>query len=347
MGTTLGMSQTPKAVDEEQRLAALYRLNLLDTPADERFERITRLAALALSMPMAAISLVDRRRVWFKSVHGLTAHEFAREDSLCAHALNVEGPLLIPDLAQAPQFAIPRLAESVRSYASYPLHAPDGSRVGGLCAMDRAPRVFDHAMARTLRDLAHLVETELQISALTRAQSMLTTDLDAVRGQLLRDSLTQIWNRAGILEILSREHARARRNRERLGVALVDLDHFKHINETHGHLIGDRVLRTAADRMVDAVRPYDAVGRYGGEEFLVVIVEHEPQIIHSVAERIRHNISSAPVTADRRTFALTASVGVACVEPQIGSDIRTLVQAADDALYQAKRQGRNCVVVAA
>ena len=344
------MSQTPKAAAEEQRLAALYRLDLLDTPVDEQFERITRLAALALAMPMAAISLVDRRRVWFKSVYGLAAQEYPREDSLCAHALNLDGPLLIPDLAQAPQFATARLAEGVhqvRSYASYPLHAPDGSRVGGLCVMARAPRVFDHQMQRTLRDLALLVETELQLSALTRAQSVLATDLDAVRRQLLRDSLTQIWNRAGILEILSREHARARRSRERLGVALVDLDHFKHINDTHGHLIGDRVLRTAADRMVDAVRPYDAVGRYGGEEFLVVIVEHEPQIIHSVAERIRHNISSAPVTAGRRTFMLTASVGVACVEPQIGSDIRTLVQAADEALCRAKRQGRNCVVVAA
>ncbi len=154
---------------------------------------------------------------------GLAAREFPLEDSLCGHALKADGPLLIPDLSQDPQFATARLAEAVhhvRSYASYPLHAPNGSRVGGLCVMDRAPRVFDHEMERTLRDLALLVETELQLSALTRAQSILTTDLDAV-------------------------------------------------------------------------------GRYGGEEFLVVIVEHEPQIIHSVAARIHHNISSAPVTADR------------------------------------------------
>lgn len=338
------------AHEEEARLAALHRLQILDGPREERFDRITRLASRALDMPIAAISIVDRDRVWFKSIHGIPVTELPRPSTFCDTAVDVEGPLVVEDAAADPRFsALPVVSGEphLRFYASHPLFAPDGSRLGGLCVFDSRPRKLDDTQLEMLGDLARIVETELQVGLLAQARSALASDLDSARRQVHVDSLTRTWNRAGILEILQREHARARRSKSLVGVAMVDLDNFKHVNDTYGHLIGDRVLRTAAERMVEAVRPYDAVGRYGGEEFLIVLTERDPARVAAIAERVRSNIARRPVSIERRAIPISVSVGVACSDGQGGQqDLRGLLQRADEALYRAKRGGRNQVVIA-
>lgn len=161
----------------------------------------------------------------------------------------------------------------------------------------------------------------------------------------LRDDLTQTWNRAGILEILNREYARAGRHQYRIGVALVDLDDFRLINDRYGHQAGDHVLSVTAARMVHAIRPYDAVGRYGGEEFLVVIVENEPSAIARIVEQVRRGITAAPVSPVRGAPPVTASVGVARADPQQGGDPVRLLETAGEALRSAQRAGRNRVAI--
>lgn len=338
------------AHDEEQRLAALHRLKLLDTQREERFDRITRLACRALGMPIAAISLVDRDRIWFKSIHGLALTEVARPGTFCDAALAADEALQVRDASADPRFASLPLVSGepfLRFYASHPLNAPDGRRLGGLCVLDTRPRELAEGELEILRDLARIVETELQVDALSQARSELASDLDAARRQVYIDTLTQTWNRAGILEILQREHARARRTKSLLGIAMVDLDNFKAVNDTYGHLTGDRVLRAAAERMIEAVRPYDAVGRYGGEEFLIVLAERDVERVAAIAERVRANIAQRPVSVDRRAIAISASVGVACSDAPLGQqDVHQLLQRADEALYSAKRSGRNRVVIA-
>jgi len=338
------------AHDEEQRLAALHRLKLLDTPGEERFDRITRLACRALRMPIAAISLVDRDRLWFKSTHGLALSELPRPGTFCDAAMAVDEPFQVRDASADPRFAgLPMVVDKpfLRFYASHPLFAPDGRRLGGLCVLDTRPRELAEGELEILRDLARIVETELQVDVLAQARSELASDLDAARRQVYIDTLTQTWNRAGILEILQREHARARRTKSLIGIAMVDLDNFKTVNDTYGHLTGDRVLRAAAERMIEAVRPYDAVGRYGGEEFLIVLAERDVQRVAAIAERVRANIAQRPVSVDRRAIAISASVGVACSEAPLGQqDVHQLLQRADEALYSAKRSGRNKVVIA-
>jgi diguanylate cyclase (GGDEF)-like protein len=343
------MTESNLHQDEVLRLAAVRRSGLLDTPAEDRFDRITRLACVALVAPMAGIALVDRYRVWFKSARGFAGRELQRDASVFAQALTNTEPIVIHDLRADPRFATDALVTgdvSARFFASVPLIGPAGHCIGVFCVMDHEPRVISADAIEVMRDLALVAESEIQLSAMSQTQSELANDLDVARRQLLRDSLTQTWNRAGILEILAREQSRARRNRQRLGVAMVDLDHFKNINDSHGHLVGDRVLRTVAERMIDAVRPYDAVGRYGGEEFLVVIVDQDQNVIGSIAERMRHNIARAPISANRKTLSITASIGVANLDSQHTIDLTELVQMADEALYRAKRGGRNRVVVA-
>jgi len=167
---------------------------------------------------------------------------------------------------------------------------------------------------------------------------------EALRIQANRDALTGLWNRGAVLEILQRESARTARGNVPVGVVMVDVDHFKRVNDTHGHLAGDAVLRELASRMGGALRPYDALGRFGGEEFLLVLPECDRSSTLSVAERIRSGIAETPVATSMGNIAVTASLGAVVAQgPNVEAD--NLIAIADEALYRAKRGGRNRVEV--
>jgi diguanylate cyclase (GGDEF)-like protein len=155
--------------------------------------------------------------------------------------------------------------------------------------------------------------------------------------------LTRLWNRESILEISRREISRADRSRLSLAIALVDIDNFKAINDAHGHLVGDDVIRTVAQRMRSAVRPYDAVGRFGGEEFFILLSESDLETAKNIAERVRIVIAAEPVETEAGQVEVTVSLGVATYDGDETSDLHNLIAAADQALYRAKRKGKNCV----
>lgn len=169
---------------------------------------------------------------------------------------------------------------------------------------------------------------------------------EELREQATKDFLTRIWNRSSILDILQRELTRGGRERRPVGVALADLDHFKTVNDTFGHFAGDAVLREFTRRISAAMRPYDSIGRYGGEEFLVVLPGCDEFCTASQAERMRMAISNEPIVIEERVHKLTASFGACCFTPGIAATGESLIRTADDALYTAKHQGRNQVVVA-
>lgn len=175
-------------------------------------------------------------------------------------------------------------------------------------------------------------------------QAELVAAREALRDQAMRDALTGLWNRRSIIEILIREQSRASRNSTSVGVLMMDIDHFKEVNDTHGHLAGDDVLKEVARRLLASVRPYDGVGRYGGEEFIVVLPGCEVASIQARAEAMRLAICDQPITAHGRQLRITASFGATVFNPDRSLDVAELIRAADDALYEAKRNGRNCVV---
>jgi two-component system cell cycle response regulator len=159
--------------------------------------------------------------------------------------------------------------------------------------------------------------------------------------QARRDGLTGLWNRAGILNILERELERGHRERRPVAVVLADLDHFKRINDTLGHLSGDSVLRQVAGQLLGSIRPYDAVGRYGGEEFLIVLPGCDSDSALGLAERLRQCIAAARIEVDGVEIQITLSLGAAISEGEAEPDAVELLRAADTALYEAKRAGRN------
>jgi diguanylate cyclase (GGDEF)-like protein len=154
------------------------------------------------------------------------------------------------------------------------------------------------------------------------------------------DSLTGIWNRSAIVEMLRREVGHARRSGKSVAVALADLDHFKQINDRYGHSAGDEVLVEAARRLTARIRSYDAVGRYGGEEFLIVLPESEEESALEIADRVRRTFEETPFQVDGQSVRATISIGVATAR---NADPEQLVDLADEALYRAKNHGRNRV----
>lgn len=163
---------------------------------------------------------------------------------------------------------------------------------------------------------------------------------EAFRDQAMRDALTGVWTRRAILEILETELSRASGKAGATGVLLLDLDHFKSVNDTYGHLAGDQVLAESVRRLSRQLRSYDSIGRYGGEEFLVVAPGCDEEQLCALAERLRSAIESEPMRAGQHEIAVTLSIGVA-IASTVDAPAAIAIEDADVALYAAKKAGRN------
>jgi two-component system cell cycle response regulator len=163
-----------------------------------------------------------------------------------------------------------------------------------------------------------------------------------LRQQLEQDALTATSSRTSLLRELEAAIGRAAKTGQPLVVVMADLDRFKVINDQHGHLAGDRVLKDVAARIRAALREFDLVGRYGGEEFVILLENTSLHTAHQVAERIRRRIGTEPVQLGSATVEVTISQGLAIYRE--GDDVPSLLKRADQAMYRAKAAGRDCVV---
>ena len=164
---------------------------------------------------------------------------------------------------------------------------------------------------------------------------------EAMRFKASHDALTGLLNRGQILETLERELERARREHRPLGLLLADVDYFKAVNDQYGHLAGDDVLREVAGRLAASVRPYDAVGRYGGEEFLILMSSCDTSSAREKGEQLRAALDAVPTKTSAGTFPITISVGCLSSEELPQASPQRLLGAVDEALYRAKQAGRN------
>ena len=187
-------------------------------------------------------------------------------------------------------------------------------------------------------------ELKARIRAARRILELQETLLEnqrILKDRALTDALTGIWNRGAIMDILEKEMERSKRSGNTAGIIMADIDHFKKVNDTYGHLVGDSVLMEAAKRIADTLRSYDAVGRYGGEEFICVISSCDIKTTMEIANRIHAAIVETPFRTSEGMLDVTISIGVSSNQFNKCSEGEKLISLADEALYRAKNSGRN------
>jgi diguanylate cyclase (GGDEF)-like protein len=325
------MEDAKPSLTEAQRLDALERQQITDTPDEENFDRVVRLACAALEAPVGLISFVDGERQWFKARQGLDLKETPREHAFCAHALDTDEVMVVEDASHDPRFADNPLVtcdNGIRFYAGAPLKTREGFNLGTLCVIDHIPRKISPRDLALLKDMAGIVVNEMEL-----------------RKKLGTDTLTGLYTRLFLNVLGNREMARARRGGTAFTAAFIDVDFFKRINDGYGHPAGDAVLRGLGPAIRRALRETDLLGRYGGEELVLLLPGTDLAQAAIVLERLRQEVAAMEVP-ELKGKSVTVSVGAAQMHDD-DFDIADILARADSALYRAKESGRNRVELAA
>lgn len=309
------------AARESMRVEALRALNVLDTPEERRFDRLTRLTQRLLGTPIALVSLVDADRLWFKSHIGLDIREVPRANSFSSIAIQADKALVVADAHMDPRFKDSVLVSEVpgvRFYAGVPLHAPGGSMVGTLCAIDVVPRELTDNQLELLQELARLVEKELW-------------DHKAA----ISDSLTGVLNRFGFESRASDTLALSSRLANHIALLFLDLDDLDGINGQFGRPEGDRALQALGAMLMETFRESDLIARMDGDEFVVLMLDAGPDDASHARERLDQALA-AHNTANPNGYNLSVSVGIAAVRGDEDKDLQALLAEADALMYQDK-----------
>jgi diguanylate cyclase len=341
--------QTPPIPDNErQRLSSLRALHILDTPPEERFDCITRLAKEFFGVPIALITLVEEKRQWFKSVIGLAVRETAREVSFCAHAMLTRELFIIPDALADERFADnpdvtggPR----IRFYAGCPLYTLDGSALGTLCIIDRQPRELSISDQQVLRALGTWVETkinEVAINPLCQGESGVhvdaesterTTMLTMLQYQARHDPLTELPN-----SLLFREQVEeallATAPGESCALIVLGLERFKEVNNTFGYHQGNLVLLLISTRLCQVVATSGMLARFNGNKFALLLPKSGEEKAATVVQALLKAFEE-PFTVAGMQMQIALSIGVA-FSPLHGNNAEELFRRAIIAMYEAR-----------
>jgi diguanylate cyclase (GGDEF)-like protein len=321
----------PFPENELQRLQAVRSYEILDTPPELEFDALTRVAAHTFGTPIAVVAIMDADRLWFKSKLGLDIPQLDREIAFCAHAImRPREPMVIPDLSSDQRFSENPLvanAPHLRFYAGAPIVDPTGLPLGTIAVLDAQPRSFSNAQSDALTDLSILVVTALQ----ARRRAM---DLQRLA---LTDYLTGIGNRVQFDKALVAELNHSMRTGAPLTILCMDLDGFKSVNDTFGHLAGDEVLCEVTRRLSALVRQEDVLARVGGDEFGIVMRHGDQASATALAQRIVKSVRQPIELSTGQTVRIGVSVGMASNTDNVPS-ASALLARADKALYEAKRQ---------
>lgn len=311
--------------NEAERLKTLRALNILNTPMEERFDRITRMARRLFDVPIALISLIDDDRQWFKSCMGLEVRETSRDISFCGHAILDDKILLVPNVREDKRFFDNPLVSSepnIGFYAGCPVRAPDGNVLGTLCLIDTKPRDLTEEDLEIMRDLALIVEAEIA-----------TVELTTV------DELTNISNRRGFLMLAEHGLNMCARRGLPASLVMIDIDQFKAVNEAHGRREGDRALRSFSEQMKNKLRASDLFARIGSDEFVVLLTSSSVQSAETVMMSFTKMLSDFNARVNRG-YELTFSYGIVDFNANKHSTVEKMLADADIIMYDQKKKKR-------
>lgn len=328
-------------LSEHRVLLEINQMLSRSETSQQIFEAIVMGGIRMTGMPAGSLSIFDKKKeqLFLVSAKGFSSEFFrqaiypVRPGGLTEHILSSNEPVVIPNISEFPSFNNPiLLKEGVRSLIAVPLLSEKGP-VGILYNDDFKPRTVTPSMLEALRLLATLA-----VIAIKKQQAF-----EEIKSLSIRDPLTGLYNRRYLNDILVTEMDRAFRLHRPLSILLMDIDHFKLVNDRFGHLVGDQVINGVARLFGLIIRPYDTAARYGGEEFLILMSETDEAEALAAAERLREATASERFLPE--DTAVTCSFGISTMK---GSE-ETLpppeefIHRADKALYEAKRAGRNRV----
>jgi len=337
------MQSAPLPANEAIRLAALDSYDVLYSPAEERFDRVTRVAAQALNAPISLVTLVDATLQWFKSRVGLALDQTAREISFCAHAILRERPLVVPDSKRDPRFRDNPLvlgSPFIRFYVGIPLRLADGLMAGTLCVMDTVPRALSGRELAMLVDLASVIENELRQERSGVARQAEVALMAQGQRTAILDGPTGCWNRAGFESLLQVEVEYARASGRSFALVMLALGDFYTLNQQEGAELGEQVLLECASRLRRALNGAGTVTRLGFETFALVVSPCDKSGLLRVQRGVRAAIQSKPFAlTPNRVQLMSVSTGGALVS-QPGFDGALAVVDADRRLNLARRAHR-------
>lgn len=250
----------------------------------------------------------------------------------CETVINTNQMLKVPNALKDEKWKTnPDVRFHMISYLGVPLLWPNGKPFGTICVLDEKENHYNSHYERLINKFKSLIEKHLEIIDKNKALQKLAEI----------DTLTNIYNRRTFFIKAEAEFKRAFRYNHPLSILLFDIDHFKNVNDNFGHQAGDEVLKRLAATVDSLVRFCDIFGRYGGEEFIIVLAETDYHSAKIAAERIRKTVANLLVTYDSIAIQITVSIGIGTLEDD--QELSSIINRADTALYQAKNKGRNCV----
>lgn len=336
---------------EEMRLAALAGYEILDTSPETAFDEIAEVASIICDAPIAFINFIDRDRQWFKSMKGLSVRETPRDISICAHAILQPGLFVIPDTTLDERFARNPLVTGepyIRFYAGALLESHDGYPLGTLCVLDDQPRKLSDQQCFALQALANQVMAHMELMRSHCYQEQLISELETARNDMAHlaatDLLTGLLNRRAFEQRIQESLALIKRGAPPTALVMIDLDHFKRINDAFGHPVGDEVLKRFAQILRSVMRQADVVGRWGGEEFMLLMPGTLIEEAYQAANRLLAKLADTSMVSDApEPIYITSSIGICSLT--VDSELEEKLRIVDRLLYQAKQQGRNCIAL--
>ncbi|NNE36000.1 MAG: diguanylate cyclase [Rhodothermales bacterium] len=311
------MIKPPIPADETRRLKALRDLKVLDTPPEERFDRVTRLARRVFAAPIALVSLVDGDRQWFKSRQGLDATETSRDISFCGHAIVDDRILVINDATGDERFCDNPLVTcdpNIRFYAGYPLSAPDGSKVGTLCIIDRKPRSLSKEDLHLLRELGRMIEEEFAAAA-----------------QSTTDPVTGLSTQAGLALVGDHLLATCRRMDKPASLLFFQLRNMEQIETADGTNAGDRAIVELTHLLMGSYRDCDAIARISVDTFCVLLVGSNQDGADMCRERLRGSLVERNNTGSL-DFDLNLATDMISYKPARHSCVEDMVREGEERL---------------
>ena len=307
--------------NEEERLKSLYMIDLLDSRASERFDRLTRLGKKLFKLPVVVINLIDHERQWALACEGLCGREMHRDISLCAHAILQSEPLVVNDTRLDERFHDNPIVTGepyIRFYAGFPVCLPDGAVAGTLCLAGREPRTFMEEEIVLLKDLAAIVEDEFDIINMA-----------------MTDSLTELANRRGFYRSGDRRFQQWQLSHTVFALLYFDMDRFKPINDMWGHAEGDEVLRVFATHLRQLLGADDIAGRLGGDEFAVMLASEEQAQVY--LNRLRENLNVWNQHSGK-PYSINSSFGIISSGSGKFDSLTDMLKEGDSIMYSEKRR---------